>query len=131
MRLPHSVILAVCFLSLCAPFACHAQPATNLWRFVLPADYSAASSLAIAPDGTIYLTTFRGFLVAVTPDGHFKWKFKAGLEIKSSPAIADDGTIYFGSRDRKFYAVSSNGGLKSIPLTRPPVVGIRNPPGIF
>ena len=32
-----------------------------------------------------------------------------GLEIKSSPAIADDGTIYFGSRDRKFYAVTSDG----------------------
>ncbi len=84
MRLPRSVILAVCFLSLCAPFACLAQPATNLWQFVVPADYSAITSQAIAPDGTIYLTTFRGFLLALTPDGHFKWKFKAGLEIESS-----------------------------------------------
>ena len=76
MRLPHLIILAVCILSLGAPFACPAQPATNLWRFILPEDYGASLSLAIATDGTIYLTTFRGFLVALTPDGHFKWKFK-------------------------------------------------------
>ena len=30
----------------------------------------------------------------------------------SAPAVADDGTIYFGSRDRKFYAVTPRGKLK-------------------
>ena len=90
---------------------CHAQPATNLWQFVLH-DYRADSSPAVAPDGTIYEATFLGNLYAVTPDGRRKWTFKAGREIKSSPAIAEDGTIYFGSRDWKFYAVSARGRLK-------------------
>jgi outer membrane protein assembly factor BamB len=35
-----------------------------------------------------------------------------GIEIKSSPAVGADGTVYFGSRDRKFYAVSAAGKLK-------------------
>jgi len=111
MRLPLSVRAAFCFLSLSASIACHAQPTTNLWRFVLPGE-CAGSSPAIAPDGTIYQATFLGDLVAVTPEGRLKWAFQAGREIKSSPAIADDGTIYFGSRDRKFYAVTTNGNLK-------------------
>jgi outer membrane protein assembly factor BamB len=83
----------------------------ELWRLKLPGGGSE-SSCAIAPDGTIYQGTFRGWLLAVTPDGKVKWKFKAGLEIKSSPAVADDGTIYFGSRDRKFYALTPDGKLK-------------------
>jgi outer membrane protein assembly factor BamB len=111
MRLPHSIRAAVWVFSLGAAIACPAQPATNLWQFILP-DYSAGSSPAVAPDGTVYQATFIGDLVAVTPDGRPKWTFKAGREIKSSPAIADDGTIYFGSRDWKLYAVSARGGLQ-------------------
>lgn len=37
---------------------------------------------------------------------------KAGLEIESSQAIGSDGTIYFGSRDRKFYALTPDGKLR-------------------
>jgi len=84
---------------------------TNLWKLTLP-DGGSESSPALAPDGTIYQGTFHGWLVAVTPEGKMKWKFKAGREIKSSPAVADDGTIYFGSRDRKFYALTPQGKLR-------------------
>src|SRR5215472_15308937 len=66
---------------------------TNLWSTLLP-DRGTESSPALAPDGTIYQGTFHGWLVAFTPEGKTKWKFKAGLEIKSSPAIASDGTIF-------------------------------------
>jgi outer membrane protein assembly factor BamB len=90
----------------------HAQPAiTNLWTLTL-ARYDSESSPAIAPDGTIYVGTFEGRLLAITPAGHIKWAFDEGVEIKSSPAIADDGTIYFGARDRKFYALTPGGKLK-------------------
>lgn len=83
----------------------------TLWRFWLPGG-GAESSAALAPDGTIYQGTFRGWLIALTPQGEVKWQFKAGREIKSSPAVADDGTIYFGSRDRNFYALTPTGKLK-------------------
>jgi outer membrane protein assembly factor BamB len=84
---------------------------TNLWSTRLP-DRGTESSPALAPDGTIYQGTFHGWLVAFTPEGKTKWKFKAGLEIKSSPAIASDGTIVFGSRDGKCYALIPQGKLK-------------------
>lgn len=84
---------------------------TNLWRLRLP-DYGSESSPALATDGTIYLGTFYGWLLAVTPDGKVKWKFKSDSEITSSPAVALDGTIYFGSRDRKCYALKPAGKLK-------------------
>jgi len=88
---------------------------TNLWRFPLFTDYKdnvSQSAPALAPDGTVYAGSLDGTLFAVTPAGLEKWRFKAGLEIKSSPAIADDGTIYFGSRDRFFYALTPAGKLK-------------------
>ena len=84
---------------------------SELWRVNLLGG-ATESSPAIAPDGTVYIGTFNGWLLAVSPQGKIKWKFKAGLEIKSSPAIAADGTVYFGSRDRKFYALTAKGKLK-------------------
>ena len=100
-------------LTFCLVLTAAAQDAavTNLWQFRLT-DSGGESSPALAPDGTIYEGTFHGWLLALTPDGALKWKFKAGLEIKSSPAVAADGTICFGSRDRKFYALNSSGKLK-------------------
>src|SRR3972149_1355567 len=41
-----------------------------------------------------------------------KWTFQAQGPVTSSPAIGEDGTIYFGSTDKKFYAVTGEGGLK-------------------
>ena len=94
-------------------FSSRAQEAgvTNLWTFRLP-DRGTQSSPTLAPDGTIYQGTFHGWLLALTPDGKLKWRFKTALEIKSSPAVAVDGDIYFGSRDRKFYALTPDGKLK-------------------
>lgn len=97
-------------LSLCASRAQDAG-ATNRWRVSLM-DNGTESSPALAPDGTVYQGTFRGWLLAVAPDGKVKWKFQAGREIKSSPAVAPDGTLYFGARDGKLYALTATGKLK-------------------
>lgn len=107
----------------------HAAPslpaATLLWKFSLDASpfgwldtppngrrNTSTSTPAIAPDGTIYVGSFNGTVLAITPDGKLKWRFKTGLEVHSSPAIGDDGVIYFGSRDRNCYAVNPDGSLK-------------------
>jgi outer membrane protein assembly factor BamB len=98
--------------------AAHADPlplATNLWTFPFGTQmpiYMTLSSPAVAADGTIYVGTFGGKLLAISPEGKEQWYFQAGREIKSSPAVADDGTIYFGSRDHQFYAVTPAGKLK-------------------
>ena len=110
--LPAGIIAALLCMS--TPLVCRAQSAaTNLWRLQLPyKDRYADSSPAIGADGTIYQATWRGNLLAVTPQGRLQWTFSINSEIKSSPAIADDGTIYLGARDRKFYAVTPQGTLK-------------------
>ncbi len=87
--------------------------ATNLWTLHFPGSFNTSSSTpAIGDDGTLYLGSFYGYFLAVTPQGLVKWQFNAQAEIHSSPAIGDDGTIYFGSRNRKFYALSPTGQLK-------------------
>jgi outer membrane protein assembly factor BamB len=104
--------ILVCILFFCAESASRAQSVTNILKISLPGKV-ASSSPAISSDGnTIYQATFNGTLLAISPQGSIRWKFKAAREVKSSPAIADDGTIYFGSRDRKFYAVTPQGKLK-------------------
>ena len=92
-------------------FCSESEVVSNLWAFRLP-DRGAESSPAIAADGTIYQGTFHGWLVAVTPEGGLKWKFKAGREIKSSPSVAADGTICFGARDWHLYTLTPDGKLK-------------------
>jgi outer membrane protein assembly factor BamB len=89
-----------------------AAAVTNFWKVSLSAGDGSESSAAVAPDGTIYQGTFRGGLLAISPEGKIKWRFKAGREIKSSPAVGADGTIYFGARDWKFYALTPQGNLK-------------------
>ncbi|MGO8765807.1 MAG: PQQ-binding-like beta-propeller repeat protein [Limisphaerales bacterium] len=98
-------------LLLCVGWGCFAQPTTNLWAFHM-GNYDSASSPAIAPDGAIYVGSFTGDLLALSPQGVKKWAFPIGMEIKSSPAVADDGTVYFGSRDRHLYALTPAGKLK-------------------
>lgn len=74
----------------------------------------SAGSPAIAPDGTIYVTTMdpKNLLVAVNPDGTEKWRYQTGQWMTSAPAIASDGTIFFGSTDTYIYALNSNGTLR-------------------
>lgn len=83
---------------------------TNLWTADIPS--YCVSSPALGRDGTIYLGTWPGHLMAFNPDGKLLWKFYTGFEIVSSPAIGEDDTIYFGCRDRSFYAVGKNGKKK-------------------
>ncbi len=95
-------------------FFAHAEntnEAALLWKLSIPVRGSI-SSPALALDGTIYQSTFSGWMLAVSPAGKVKWQFKTKSEIKSSPAVGADGTIYFGSRDRNFYAVTPAGKLK-------------------
>ena len=69
-----------------------------------------ASSPAIARDGTIYVATLDGNLVAVAPDGKgTRWAAPTHDANGSSPAIGQDGTIYVGSSDHHLYAIHPDG----------------------
>ena len=72
-----------------------------------------ASSPAIGGDGTIYVTTTAGKLVAVAADGSVaKWAVTTNDTLGSSPATALDGTVYVGSSDHKLYAFTRDGDAK-------------------
>lgn len=73
----------------------------------------SASSPVIGPDGTIYVGTLDGQLVAVHADGSAKkWSAATQDASGSSPAIAQDGTIWVGSSDHKLYAFQPDGSPK-------------------
>ncbi len=107
MRLAFSVIGSLVWLLLSLPAAGWQNVLTNEWTLDLgsPSD----SAPAIAPDGTIYVGSWRGYLWAIDPHGTPKWFFRAQDEIKSAPAVGSDGSVYFGSRDRRLYAVRADG----------------------
>ncbi len=69
---------------------------------------ASASSPAIAPDGTIYVSLM-DWLFAITPVGMPLWFYDTGGNIHSSPAIAPDGTVYIGSYDDNLHAVNPDG----------------------
>lgn len=102
------------------------RPARAVFRLPLTA---ILSSPAIGGDGTIYVSTTAGKLVAVAADGSaVKWSATTNDTLGSSPAVATDGTIYIGSSDQKLYAFTHDGATRWVfdagaSITGSPVVG--------
>jgi len=72
----------------------------------------AYSSPALAPDGTIYVGTTKGYLRALNPDGTLKWQtYSTGRIRYAPPVVATDGTIYVGS-SAGLHAISPSGVLE-------------------
>jgi outer membrane protein assembly factor BamB len=83
-----------------------------------------SSSPAIGADGTIYVGTTAGKLVAVTGDGKTtKWSATTNDTGGGSPAIGGDETIYVGSADGKVYAVAPDGKPRWTYATGGPITG--------
>lgn len=109
-----SVGLLLLWLSAGARCVWAGQPQL-LWKYPVSAKagyFAAEATPAVAPDGTVYVATFVGQVLAVSAEGQVRWLFSAGREIHSALAVGDDGTVYFGSRDHRFYAVTSEGKLR-------------------
>ena len=75
------------------------------------------SSVAIGPNGIIYVGSTDGKLYALNPKNlsEIKWIFPRNgtvISIDSSPAIGPDGTIYFGADDHRFYALYPDGSCR-------------------
>jgi len=72
------------------------------------------SGIAIADDGALYACAVDSRLVALTPDGLFKWEFKTKTHSvnRATPLVALDGTVYFASGDGALYALHPDGTQK-------------------
>ena len=85
------------------------------WKFQTGGD--TATSPVVAADGTVYVNTSTGYLLALTRDGSEEWKSRiadptpphSGQWTHSTPAIGMDGTVYVGSRDSHLYAIAPDG----------------------
>jgi outer membrane protein assembly factor BamB len=82
------------------------------WTFQTGA--SIRTSPAIAPDGTIYVTSDDQHLYALNLDGSLEWSLPLPLATASqqslwSPAIGSDGTVYVGGRG--LHAIDPTGQL--------------------
>lgn len=87
-----------------------ARAARVAWKRPLAA---IGSSPVVGSDGTIYVGTSDGKLVAVAADGAaVKWTATTNDTGGSSPALATNGTIYVGSTDKKLYAIAPDGAVK-------------------
>ena len=91
------------------------------WKFETGGNIS--SPLAIAPDGTIYVSSRNknsNNLYAINSDGTLKWeRKKIGFNIYSFPVVASNGIIYaegmdnhIGAGDHNLYAINPDGTLK-------------------
>ena len=72
-----------------------------------------AGQPSIGADGTVYLATLEGTLVALDPGGVPRWTFTAspGSSFVGTPAIRADGTLLVASSGGTLLAVSPSGSL--------------------
>ena len=63
-------------------------------------DFGVGSGPVIGPDGTVYVGTLQGKLLAFHPDGSRAWdrQLDAGQQILASPVVASDGSIFVVSQ---------------------------------
>lgn len=79
------------------------------WSYRTGDTIGITSSPAIGTDGTIYLGTESGRLLAIK-DNALSWAYETSPRagISSSPIIATNGNIYFSADDGKIYQIDAN-----------------------
>lgn len=96
-------------------------------------DFWLESGIAVGAYGTLYACAVNQpdsvrqvdpRLVALAPDGTFKWVFRTKTHYanRATPVIATDDTVYFGSGDGVLYALTPEGTQKWAVDTGAPIV---------
>lgn len=63
----------------------------------------------VLEDGTIYLGTLEGELIAFNDDGTIRWSYDSEEGIQTTPAISENGTVYFTTEENMLYCISPDG----------------------
>jgi outer membrane protein assembly factor BamB len=83
----------------------------HLWNAFSPG--SIAASPMLAPDGSLIVGGFDGYVRAYDPgSGMVKWAFAARDHIYASPAHLSDGTVIQASADGSLYALNPASGAE-------------------
>jgi outer membrane protein assembly factor BamB len=82
-----------------------------------------AGSPAVSFEGTVYVGTDDGHLVAVRPDGTILWRLDVGF-ITNSPSVAADGTVYIGTEEGIVLAICRDSTLKWTYSTGSPILSL-------
>ena len=77
-------------------------------RWSAAIDQPSFGQPAVGPDGTIYVATTSGKLLAFTPAGQPAWSFSTAGPVPS-PAVGPDGTVYLRGGDGALFALQSDG----------------------
>lgn len=80
------------------------------------------SSPAVAADGTVYIGSVNGRLLAIDPDGNLVWMVPVSGWFNESPALCADGTIVFGTWGNRVHAVNPDGSEKWLFATEGTIV---------
>ena len=103
----------------------NATGGSALWSFEGSSRYWSAP--VIGPDGTLYLGTEDGDVLALDPSGRRLWDFHTGYEIFYSPALGVNGTVIVANEAGRLVAMGHDGDLMwDLPLGGPlssPAVG--------
>jgi outer membrane protein assembly factor BamB len=78
------------------------------WFYAIGGEGCFGSPIVLE-DGTIYLGTLEGELIAFNDDGTIRWSYDSEESIQTTPAISENGTVYFTTEDNMLYCLSPDG----------------------
>lgn len=81
-----------------------------LWRFELN-NQIMLSRPALGADGTVYVRSQAGDVIAITPHGAMKWLLQLGADLTPQIDVGSDGTIYTAD-STTIYAIAPDGTVK-------------------
>lgn len=86
-------------------------PGRNDLLWTLDVGEDLAGGPVVAADGTLYVSTKQGALLALTPDGRERWRVTLPGPAVFAPALNAQGEIYILGANGDLFAVSSAGAL--------------------
>jgi peptide/nickel transport system permease protein len=82
------------------------------WTFAVPAGVSGGPAVDADADGTVYVASHAGTLVALDPGGNIIWQASLPVGAVGSPALGPDGEIYVADKGAGLSAFSRDGTLR-------------------
>ena len=113
-------------------YALEATSGLERWRFSVPEQAGRlVTGPAVAPDGSLYLITDRGFVYAINPDGSMRWAAGLGKPLGFHPLFGPGNLLYLASPESgeligleavsgmQLFSFSAGARLSALPVIGP------------